>query len=283
MGPSRAKTNSSVNAGLQPILNTQEDPPTTVQNLASRICKLEKLFADEIKTYTSITAGIPSQYFSCMIKFASLNLAIQMLSSGKFPQWSLYLTPQKRPDHHLTPSLNRPQVLVVLSSGLIPMHTTFSSTSILMVLEPLWASVIQYYSPSSLATTTIFWNGTSQSSSTLEFEINWTQWTPGWGQSDRIKTQPTRGPRCQQKRAATILINNFIPHPNLFSEIEGFLIDGASYIEIKFSDPTVLKPKPHPFFFFHRDPQSFSLPFERGKLSRYTTLKRFLIETWLIH
>ena len=35
VGSSRAKTNISVNAGLQPILNTQEDPPTTVQNLAS--------------------------------------------------------------------------------------------------------------------------------------------------------------------------------------------------------------------------------------------------------
>ena len=42
--------------------------------------------------------------------------------------------------------------------------------------------------------------------------------------------------------AGTILINNFIPHPKLFSETEGFLIDGASYIEIKFSDPPVLKP-----------------------------------------
>ena len=86
VGPSRAKTNYSANAGFQPILNAQEDPPTTVQTLASRICKPEKLFADEITTYTSITAGIHSQFFSCMIKFASLNLAIQMLPSGKVPQ-----------------------------------------------------------------------------------------------------------------------------------------------------------------------------------------------------
>ena len=35
MVPYRAKTNNSANAGLQPILNTQEDPPTMVQNLAS--------------------------------------------------------------------------------------------------------------------------------------------------------------------------------------------------------------------------------------------------------
>ena len=43
--------------------------------------------------------------------------------------------------------------------------------------------------------------------------------------------------------AATILINNFIPHSKLFSETEGFLIDGASFIEIKFSDPPVLRPQ----------------------------------------
>ena len=45
--------------------------------------------------------------------------------------------------------------------------------------------------------------------------------------------------------AATILINTFIPHskPKHFSETEGFLIDGASFIETKYSDPPVLKPQ----------------------------------------
>ena len=41
---------------------------------------------------------------------------------------------------------------------------------------------------------------------------------------------------------ATTLIINSIPHSKLFSETEGFLIDGAGFIEIKFSDPLVLKP-----------------------------------------
>ena len=72
MRTSRAKTNNSANAGLHPILNTQEDPPTTVQNLASRICKLEKLFADEKTTYTSITAGIHCQYFFLYDKIRQL-------------------------------------------------------------------------------------------------------------------------------------------------------------------------------------------------------------------
>ena len=60
VGPARAKTNNSANAVFQTTLNTQEAPPTTVQILASRIYKLEKLFTDEIATYTS-TAGIHSQ------------------------------------------------------------------------------------------------------------------------------------------------------------------------------------------------------------------------------
>ena len=72
MGPSRVKTNNSVNAGLEPILNTQEDPPTTVQNLASRIGNLEKSFADEITRYTSITAGNDSQYFFLYDKIRQL-------------------------------------------------------------------------------------------------------------------------------------------------------------------------------------------------------------------
>ena len=61
--PARVKTNNSANADFQPAINTEEAPPTTVQNLASRSCQLEKLFTDEIATYTSITAGIHSQHF----------------------------------------------------------------------------------------------------------------------------------------------------------------------------------------------------------------------------
>ena len=63
VGAPTAKTNNSANVDFQPTSNTQEAPPTTARNLISRICKLEKLFADEISTYTSITAGIHSQYF----------------------------------------------------------------------------------------------------------------------------------------------------------------------------------------------------------------------------
>ena len=135
-----------------------------------------------------------------MIKFASLNLVIQMLPFGKFLRWSLYSTPQKWPDHHLIPSLNRPQVSVVLSSGLTPMDSTSSSNFTLMVLDPQLASVHQLYSPSSLMTTTIRFNGPSRRSSTLVSVINWTHWSHGRKQFSLIKTQPTRSPQGQQKQ-----------------------------------------------------------------------------------
>ena len=63
VGPPRAKTNTSAKVEFQPTPNTQEAPATTVQNFTSRTSKLEKVLADEIATYTSITAGIHSQYF----------------------------------------------------------------------------------------------------------------------------------------------------------------------------------------------------------------------------
>ena len=62
-GPPIAKTNNTSNADFQPTPNTQEAHSITLQNLTPRISKLKKLFADEIATCTSITAGIHSQCF----------------------------------------------------------------------------------------------------------------------------------------------------------------------------------------------------------------------------
>ena len=42
---------------------------------------------------------------------------------------------------------------------------------------------------------------------------------------------------------STFIINNFIPHLKLFRETEGFLIDGTSLIEIRISNPPILKPQ----------------------------------------
>ena len=63
LGQPRAKTNNSADAKFQPTPNTQEATPITAQNLTSRPSELEKSFANEIATYTSITAEIHSQDF----------------------------------------------------------------------------------------------------------------------------------------------------------------------------------------------------------------------------
>ena len=72
VGPPRTKINNTTNADLPLTTNKQETPSTTEQNLISRICKLEKLFANEVSTYTSITAGIHSQYFFLYDKIRQL-------------------------------------------------------------------------------------------------------------------------------------------------------------------------------------------------------------------
>ena len=89
---------------------------------------------------------------------------------------------------------------------------------------------------------------------------------PDQDPADRKPTIPTK------TGSSTTIINDVTPHSKMFRETEGFLIDGASFIAIKFSEPPVLKPRNQTSstFFFHRAPQSFSLAFERDELSRNT-------------
>ena len=72
VGAPTTKTNNTTNADFKPTTNSQEAPSTTMQNLTTRICKLEQLFANEISNYTSITAGIHSQYFYLYDKIRQL-------------------------------------------------------------------------------------------------------------------------------------------------------------------------------------------------------------------
>ena len=199
VGPLRTKTNNTANADFQPTPNTQELLQLWCRTSHQEFANWKNCLPKKYQlTHPSLRGSIPNTS-SLMINFASLNRDIQMSLFGKFPQWSLYSTLQKWPDHHLIPSLSRPLALVVLSSGPTPMDTTSSSNSTRMVLHPLRASVLQFYSPSSLETMTIFSNGPSQSSSTLVIEINLTQWLPGWRQPDLTMTQPTRNQQGQQK------------------------------------------------------------------------------------
>ena len=64
VGPFRAKANKPECVNSQSSTNTLEAPPITTQKLNSRISRLENFFAAETATYTSMTAGIHSQYLS---------------------------------------------------------------------------------------------------------------------------------------------------------------------------------------------------------------------------
>ena len=187
--------------------------------------------------------------FSFKIKSASLKLVTQMLSFGRFPQWNLYSTLQRWLDHHLTPLLNRPRVLLVLSSGLIPIDKNFFHQ-----ILPLW-----------------YWTRNWQSSIFILFPGDYDNLLQGsfskiihigirdqldplntWTKTIQSDQDPAyRKPTFSTRTGiATILINNFIPHSKLFNETEGFPIDSASYIEIKFSDTPALKPHTQISLFF---------------------------------
>ena len=85
VGSLRAKTDNFTNANFQSSPNTRKAPPTKVQNLTSRISKLEKLIADKIATYTSINAGIHSQNFFLCDKIRQLEASKSHAIIWKFP------------------------------------------------------------------------------------------------------------------------------------------------------------------------------------------------------
>ena len=150
------------------------------------------------RTHPSLQGYILNTFYYT-IKFASLNLATQMLLFGRSPQWSLYLTLQRWPDHHQIHSSSQLQVLAAPFLGLTLMATISSSNSTHMVSDPLRANVFRFYSHSSRETMTIFSNGPSQRPSILVLETSWTQWILGGRQSYPTKTQLTRSQQCQQK------------------------------------------------------------------------------------
>ena len=244
VGPSRAKTNTPANADFQPLLSTEEVPSTAVQNLASRIGKLEKLFADEITTYTSITAGIHSQYFFLYDKIRQLEPGNSDAIIWKTPSMKFVFDSAKKA---------RPS-----SDPLIEPATSFSSP-IFRTHPHGYNFFIKFYpygiGPATGNCASILFTlfpGDYENllkwpfSKLIQIGIR-DQLDPmnNWMKTIRPDQDPAyRKPTMTSKTgAATVLINDFISHSKLFSETEGFLIDGASFIEIKFSDPSVLKPQ----------------------------------------
>ena len=238
----RIKTNDTANADFQPTPNTQEAPSTTVQNLTSRICNLEKLFADEISTYTSITAGIHSQYFFLYDKIRQLQLDHSDVIIWEIPSLKFVFN---------TAKVARPS-----SDPLIEPATNFSSPTFrthphgynfFIKLYPYgigppignFASILFTLFPGD------YDNLLQWSFSKLIHIGNRDQRDPidTWMKTIRPDQDPAyKKPTMSLKTGvATMLFISFIPHSKLFNETEGFLIDGASFIEIQFSDPPVLK------------------------------------------
>ena len=243
VGPPRTKTNKPANADCQPTPDAQEAPSTTVQNLTSRICKLEKLFADEISAYTSITAGIHFQYFFLYGKLRQLEPGHSDVIIWKIPSVKFVFDSAK---------VARPS-----SDPLIEPATSFSSP-IFRTHPHGYIFSIKLY-PYGVGPSTGKWASILFTLFPGDYD-NLLQWPFSkiihigfrdqldpmntWMKTIRPDQDPVyKKPTMSTKTGiATILINNLILHSKLFSETEGFLIDGANFIEINFCDPPVLKP-----------------------------------------
>ena len=239
----RTETNNTTNIDSQPTPNSQGAPSATLQNLTTRVSKLEKLFANEVSSYTSITAGIHSQHFLLYDKIRQLEPGNSDVIIWNIPSVKFVFDSAK---------LARPS-----SDPLIEPATRFSSP-IFRTHPHGYNFFIKLY-PYGIGP------ATGKCASVLFALLpgdydNLLQWpftkTIHIGIRDQLDPMNTwmktilpdqdpayKKPSMSTKTGvATILINNFIPHSKLFSETEGFLIDGASFVEIKFSDPPVLKP-----------------------------------------
>ena len=170
--PPRTKTHNTANADFQPIPNTQE---TTIQNLTSRICKLEKLFANEVSTYTSITAGVRSQYFLLYDKIRQLepdnsDVIIWMIPSVKFVFDSAKVA-RPSSDPLIEPATS-------FSSPILRTHPHGYNFFIKLYpygIGPATGNCASVLLHSSRETMTIFSNGPSQRPSIMVFETSWTQ------------------------------------------------------------------------------------------------------------
>ena len=251
VGLPTTKTNNTANADFQLTPNTQEVPSTTVHNLTLRICKLEKLLADEISAYTSITVGIHSQYFFLYDKLRQLEPGNSDVIIWKIPSVKFVFDSAK---------VARPS-----SDPLIEPATSFSSPIFRthphgynFFIKPYPYGIGPATSRCASILFTLFpgdydnllpWPFSKIIHIGIRDQLDpvntWMKTTRP--DQDAAYKKPTMSTKTG---VATILINNFIPRSKLFSETEVFLIDGASFIEINFSNPPVLKPHTQSFVFF---------------------------------
>ena len=272
VGPSRAKANNSANVDFQSSTTTRDGPLTTVQNLSSRISKLQKLFKAEIATYTSITAWIHSRYFFLYDKIRQLeadnsDVIIWRIPSVKFVFDSAKVArpssdPLVEPATSFSSPISRTHThgynffVRFYPYGIGP--ATGKCAQILFTFFPGDYDNLLHWPFSKL----IYIGIRDQ----LDPLNNWTK-TIRPDQDPAYKKPTISKQELRQSSSITL----FLTLNSLASETEGFLIDGASLIEIRFSDPPVLNSQTQTslLFPFRKAPQSFSLPFQRGELSRY--------------
>ena len=251
VGPPKTETNNTANIDLQPTPNLQEAPSTTVQNLTTRIDKLEKLFANEILNYTSITAAIHSQYFFLYNKSRQLEPGNSEDFIWKSPSLKFVFDSAK---------LARPS-----SDPLIEPATSFSSP--IFKTHPHGFNFFIKLYPYGIGPATGKCGSILFSFFPGDYD-NILQWPFSkfihigirdqldpmntWMKTIRPDQDPAyKKPTMSTKTGVkTILIINFNPRSKLFRETGGFLIDGASFKEIKFFDPPVLNPHTHTSLLF---------------------------------
>ena len=115
-------------------------------------------------------------------------------------------------------------------------------------IGPLLASVHQFYSPASLVTTTTY----IQRPFSKLIHIGIRDQLNTWTKTIRPDQDPAyKKPTISSKKGvSTIIIHKFVPHSKLFSDTEGSLIDVASFIEIRFSNPPRLRPHTQTYLLF---------------------------------
>ena len=175
VGAARTETNNTTNIDSQPTPNSQGAPSATLQNLTTKISKLEKLFANEVSSYTSITAGIHSQYFLLYDKIRQLEPGNSDVIIWKIPSVKFVFDSAKLARPSSDPLI---EPATSFRSPIFRTHPHGYNFFIKLYpygIGPVRVSVLRFYSHFSRETMTIFSNGPSQRPSILVFETSWTQ------------------------------------------------------------------------------------------------------------
>ena len=213
--------------------------------------KRKKLFTNEIATYTSITAGIHSQYFFLYDKIRQLEPGNSDAIIWKNPSVKFVFDCAKaaRPS---SDSLSEPAEIIC--SPIFRTHP--HGYNFFNKFYPYgfgnatgkFASIIFTLSPGDYDNL-LKWPFSKLIHIGIPDQVD--------EMTTRMKTiRPDLDPAYKKPTMSTktgsarILINIFIPNSKLFSATEGFLIDGASFMKIKFSDSLVLKSHPQSSLLF---------------------------------